>query len=478
MPQPFEFAKMTNAGIALLNKAQAESIRMEFTRMVIGAGEYMESEKTPEALQQRTELKDARNSYGISYKDVTTQNQVKLKALLTNQDPITHESLVEEGYYINEIGLYAREYNQAGTEVLYSVAVTTGTQGDYMPPYDGSSPAEITQEYYATVTDAEDVVIMVTGTGTVALAEDLIKKADKVIGATDGNLAGLDENGNLQDSGTKPYDWLNMLETASGTDLALETSAGGIGITKIHGNTVQGENPSPTNPQEIYGSGQDGGITFSINNEDSTQSSTLLLPLSSPLYKIGDVEDYIDVERGVIVRNFARKKMLPTNWNYYGFTKSGLFGTRATNYDFASPAQIICNNYTFVRIAAYLNNTCGIDGNGNLWICDERIDNTNDFSDYLSNNDVIVVARLNTPTTEPLTPEQIKILHSIEAFDGKTYITTEDIAKAEFDVEYSKSDVGILALANKSRIDGQLQGLWFHVDEDGILNVTYEEDEQ
>lgn len=37
--------------------------------------------------------------------------------------------------------------------------------------------------------------------------DDLDKKADKVTGATNGNLAGLDSNGNLTDSGSKPSDF-------------------------------------------------------------------------------------------------------------------------------------------------------------------------------------------------------------------------------------------------------------------------------
>ncbi|MCD8204481.1 MAG: phage tail protein, partial [Coprobacillus sp.] len=109
MPMPFNPAVMTNGGIALLTKAQAGECSIEFTRMVIGDGTYSADEETVAALQARTSLKSLKNSYAMSGVTVYTDNSVKLTALLTNQDPVTLEPLVTEGYYINEIGVYAKE---------------------------------------------------------------------------------------------------------------------------------------------------------------------------------------------------------------------------------------------------------------------------------------------------------------------------------------------------------------------------------
>ena len=40
MPQPFNNAVMTNAGARLLTRAQAGEIKIEFTRIAVGNGNY------------------------------------------------------------------------------------------------------------------------------------------------------------------------------------------------------------------------------------------------------------------------------------------------------------------------------------------------------------------------------------------------------------------------------------------------------
>ena len=57
MPQPFNNAVMTNNGAALLTRAQAGEIKIEFTRIVTGNGSYTADEKTLAKLQQATKLK-------------------------------------------------------------------------------------------------------------------------------------------------------------------------------------------------------------------------------------------------------------------------------------------------------------------------------------------------------------------------------------------------------------------------------------
>ena len=70
MPQPFNNAVMTNAGARLLTRAQAGEIKIEFTRIAVGNGNYTAAEKTLDALQKRTALKSLKNSYTLSDIDV------------------------------------------------------------------------------------------------------------------------------------------------------------------------------------------------------------------------------------------------------------------------------------------------------------------------------------------------------------------------------------------------------------------------
>lgn len=177
MPQPFNNAVMTNAGARLLTRAQAGEVKIEFTRIVTGNGTYSAAEKTLAALQVRTALKSQKNSYPLSDVDIFDDYSVKVTALITNQDPVTQEPLVTAGYYINEMGLYAKvKDGAANTEVLYSITTTAGTNGDFMPPYNGYNPAQITQDYYATVNNSMEITI--NSTGAALLAEDANKIKD------------------------------------------------------------------------------------------------------------------------------------------------------------------------------------------------------------------------------------------------------------------------------------------------------------
>lgn len=173
MLQPFNRAVMTNAGAHLLTRAQAGETAIQFTRVVTGNGVYGQDEKDISALQELTELKSQKNSYPISKITIFSESSVKITSYITNQDPLTGEALVDIGYHINEMGLYAKEKDgDSSTEVLYSVTTIAGDNGDFMPPYNGYNPAQIIQDYIVTVNNTADVTIQ-TGIGAVALAEDL-----------------------------------------------------------------------------------------------------------------------------------------------------------------------------------------------------------------------------------------------------------------------------------------------------------------
>lgn len=168
MPQPYNDAVLTDAGLALSNRAQAGEATLRFTRMVTGDGAYTASEKAPSALRKRTGLKAQKNSYTLSSAHASADG-VRLTSLITNQNPVTGEALVSEGYHINEIGLYAEEKDGGSdTEVLYSIAVAAGDNGDYMPPYNGGMPAQIVQEYRAKVSAAAEVSISCAGAALLA----------------------------------------------------------------------------------------------------------------------------------------------------------------------------------------------------------------------------------------------------------------------------------------------------------------------
>lgn len=169
MPRPYNNAVITDAGIELLDKAQAGQASIQFTRMAAGSGIYTAEEKDPSVLRGSTGLKLGQDSYGLSSVDIMPDDGIKLTSLFTNQDPVTGEVIITEGYYINEIALYAREKGGSDdTEILYSITVATDDTGDYMPPYNGGPPAQIIQEYRCKVSNAAEVSIDLTGAAMLA----------------------------------------------------------------------------------------------------------------------------------------------------------------------------------------------------------------------------------------------------------------------------------------------------------------------
>lgn len=193
MPQLFNNAVMTNKGANLLVRAQAGQIKLQFTRMAVGNGTYASSEKTIQTLQKATKLKSQKNTYALSAVNVYSEHSVKVTALITNYDSVKQSVLVSAGYYINEIGLFAKPQGAADSEeVLYSIAVVAGDNGDFMPPYNGYNPAQIVQDYYATVDNSTQVTIQTAGAALLASEANIITddttKARYKLGINNGNM--------------------------------------------------------------------------------------------------------------------------------------------------------------------------------------------------------------------------------------------------------------------------------------------------
>ena len=180
MPQPYGQAVITDKGEELLAKSSAGQCLIEYVCMVVGNGMYTAEEKRHTELKRRTGLKGEKNRYSFSAATLES-NAVRLTALLTNQDPVTAEGLVTEGYYINEVGIYAKEKGtDNSTAILYSICLTSSDtgMGDYMPAYTGHNRAEITQDYIIHIGDNTNISVNMVG--AVALAEDVNRYKDEM----------------------------------------------------------------------------------------------------------------------------------------------------------------------------------------------------------------------------------------------------------------------------------------------------------
>ncbi len=243
MPQPFNNAVITNAGAQVITRAQAgEETRIEFTHIAIGDGVYEESEKTMQFLQGQTALRSQKNIYALSDINIHSEHSVKVTALITNQNPATGETLIDEGYFINEMGLFAKIWEgESCTEILYSIAITSGGHGDFMPPYNGYNPAQIVQDYFVTVSNSADITINTKG------AVPTIEQMETALN----NKADLDVNGKLLKSQmplTESEQQLSAGETSitftleglsDNSNISVYADVPGVGYTDI---VVDGDN--------------------------------------------------------------------------------------------------------------------------------------------------------------------------------------------------------------------------------------------
>lgn len=110
-----------------------------------------------------------------------------------------------------------------GTTVAYSFVnleslITTHTGGDTASASVTVTGTVITAD--VNVSEEDGNIISIKDDGIYAAHQDITGKADKVTGATAGNFAGLDANGNLTDSGSKAADFVAKTTTIAGVDLA------------------------------------------------------------------------------------------------------------------------------------------------------------------------------------------------------------------------------------------------------------------
>ena len=166
----FESAVITNDGKNMLMRDMIGIGNIEFVKMVAGAGEYSGEERKRNVIEQRTSLKDQRQEFPFNAIEIASEKSVLLKSVITNKD-------LEEGYRITEVGIYAREKGSDGEGILYSMDLAI--EADFLPPYNGLNPTEITQEYYVTVSNAS-IVSIVSDEKTFALYDDLIALENKV----------------------------------------------------------------------------------------------------------------------------------------------------------------------------------------------------------------------------------------------------------------------------------------------------------
>ena len=203
------------------------------------------------------------------------------------------------------------------------------------------------------------------------------------------------------------------------------------------------------------------GIKGASNSRYQGQS-LLNYTLQNPLYKLGDIYDYIDLNRGKIVRNIGvitfdgsddedirlsppdgsrrvylytfRNSILSIE-NINPYCKSNMF--KFTNL---WTDGIMSHNHLF-----YVSST-------NIYVSYNEITSLNDFKTWLNQNPITVVYQLATPTEEDIPAELLSQLKELQ-----TYVTTTNVMFEASDV-YPIVDLEYIA-DTKTYIDNKFKEL-------------------
>lgn len=195
------------------------------------------------------------------------------------------------------------------------------------------------------------------------------------------------------------------------------------------------------------------------------QSKAATIPLTAPLYGIGEYRDRIMCKDGVwgIERQFIPLTFDGSEDEGWGnmttntsekmrLTPNGIFGLKPTNNLIASPGL---SNLFGVFIPAGNAGTFGtkqgvsIDHKGGLVLYCEKYNTVNSLSawkEFLQSNNLLVVALLDAPTWEPLPAATQSALNALTTFTGTNHITiTAGGPEPDVAVEYVQDTKAVIA---------------------------------
>lgn len=163
--------EITEAGVILARQALSGAKKIVFTKVESGSGEY----GLTESLKTRQGLKAREQSFAVSGVTKSSQTGLIVRAVISNVNQ--DGSTVAQGYYMREIGLYAKPEN--GTEVLYAIAVAEQGKEEFVPEYASGPPFSNTIDFILALGNAESVKIQYE-MSAYATARDLSELSEKV----------------------------------------------------------------------------------------------------------------------------------------------------------------------------------------------------------------------------------------------------------------------------------------------------------
>ena len=206
--------EITNKGRELLARAMNNETKINVTKFKIGAGYNTGNDR------ELTDLLDKRNEFPVNSYERKENGNVEFTFIVSNKTG-SGTSAITNSYKISEMGIYARD--DFGTEILY--AYNKGTDGDYIPVFNGKNAIDILEKCIIVVDQSANLNVTIDSSNTYITRDsaerNYVKKTDYatenkagiVTLGTAANTAlegkrlaeiiGMEFGGKIQDSGIK-----------------------------------------------------------------------------------------------------------------------------------------------------------------------------------------------------------------------------------------------------------------------------------
>ena len=165
---------ITNKGRELLAKVINHETKLNITKLEIGS-EYNTGND-----RELTALVEPRNHFLVNSYERKDNATVEFTFIVSNRGT-NGEALNREAYQIKEMGIFASD--DAGNEVLY--AYNKGTNGDYLPVFNGKNQIDIIEKCIITIDQQADMSVNIDNSITYVTYEGLRREFDKKVSKTD-----------------------------------------------------------------------------------------------------------------------------------------------------------------------------------------------------------------------------------------------------------------------------------------------------
>ena len=172
--------EITNKGRELLARAMNNETKINVTKFKIGAGYNTGNDR------ELTDLLDKRNEFPVNSYERKENGNVEFTFIVSNKTG-SGASTITNSYKISEMGIYARD--DFGTEILY--AYNKGTDGDYIPVFNGKNAIDIMEKCIIVVDQSVNLNVTIDSSNTYITRDSAERNYVKKTDLAEENKAGI-----------------------------------------------------------------------------------------------------------------------------------------------------------------------------------------------------------------------------------------------------------------------------------------------